>query len=258
MNHEYQLADGSPRYGHRTGPAAEEQTVSALTVPIEVVYGAAKLSLDSLQAAIDRRLRSVWADEPDSALEALRYDNPEELAAARALVRLHLGSQRQWRIKAQAVRDNELAGTMARRKASGRAQEVLALRLGLMAALIGPPAFVVATSPEDILKLLIIGIVCFAAALIGGHFLMCRSRVPAMPNIRGRWLNELRQDVVNATLVAILQNKGTFVDPQTAAAGRRGWESIQAAAKAVELLHSSTHSASHYGSSGCSGGGDCR
>lgn len=42
-------------------------------------------------------------------------------------------------------------------------------------------------------------------AFVGGHFITVRSRVPVMPNIRGAWLNELRDDVVNATLVAILQ-----------------------------------------------------
>ena len=239
MSNEYQLADGSPRYGHRTGPTSGGQTAPALTAPIEdVAGGAAKLSLDALAAAIDRRLCSAWADVPDPAVEALRDDNPEELAAARALVRLHLGSQRQWRIKAQAVRDNQLAGTVARRKALGRAQEILALRLGLMAALIGPPAFVVTTSPDDIMKLLLVGAFCIAMALVGGHFLTCRARVPVMPNIRGPWLKELREDVVNATLVAILQNKGTPVDPPTAAAAQRGWESMRAASKAADSLHS--------------------
>lgn len=51
-------------------------------------------------------------------MTALRDDHPEELAAARALVKLHLGSQRQWRLKAQAVRDNLLAYVVGRRKAS--------------------------------------------------------------------------------------------------------------------------------------------
>lgn len=150
--------------------------------------GAAKLGLDVMSAAIDRRLRSPWADEADPVVEALRTDNPEELDAARALVRLHLGSQRQWRIKAQAVWDQQLAGTLAR----GRA---------------------------------------------GGHFLTCRARVPVMPNLRGPWLNELREDVVNATLVAFLQNKGIAVDPRTAAAARWGRESIQVASKAVGSLN---------------------
>ncbi|MGX1162133.1 hypothetical protein FBY31_3812 [Arthrobacter sp. SLBN-100] len=239
MSNEYQLADGSPRYGHRTAATAGEHTTPAITASIEeAAGGAAKLSLDALAAAMDRRLRSAWADIPAPAVEALRDDNPEELAAARALVRIHLGSQRQWRIKAQAVRDKQLAGTMARRKAAGRAQEILALRLGLMAALIGPPAFIVATNPDDILKLLIVGAVCIATALVGGHFLTCRARVPVMPNIRGPWLKELREDVVNATLVAILQNKGTPVDPDAAAAARRGWASIKAASGAADLVHS--------------------
>jgi hypothetical protein len=50
-------------------------------------------------------------------------------------------------------------------------------------------------------------------------------------------LSELRGDVVNATLVAILQNKGAGPDPATAEAGPRGWWSIQQAAQAVKVLH---------------------
>ncbi|CCQ47216.1 putative uncharacterized protein [Pseudarthrobacter siccitolerans] len=239
MSNEYQLADGSPRYGHRTAPTTGEQTTPATIAPIEeAAGGAAKLSLDALAAAMDRRLRSAWADKPDPVVEALRDKNPEELAAARALVRIHLGSQREWRIKAQTVRDKALAGTMTRRRAAGRAQEIMALRFVLMAALIALPTFVVVTSPDDILKLLMVGAVCIAAAFACGYFLASRARVPVMPNIRGPWLNELREDVVNATLVAILQNKGTPVDPSTAAAARRGWESIQAASRAVDALHS--------------------
>ncbi|TWD54072.1 hypothetical protein FB478_103492 [Arthrobacter sp. AG367] len=43
--------------------------------------------------------------------------------------------------------------------------------------------------------------------------------------------------MVNATYVAILQNKGTPPDPLTAAAGCRGWESIQAASNAIDALN---------------------
>jgi hypothetical protein len=237
MSNEYQLADGSPRYGHRTDSAGVVQSSANFAAPADVAEGAAKLSLDVMAAAIDRRLRNGWADEPDPAVEALRRDNPEELAAARALVRLHLGSQRQWRIKAQTIRDKQLADIWARRKAAGRSREVLTLRLGLIAALTAPPAYIVATSPDDILRLLLVGIACFAFAVVAGHFLTCRARIPVMPNIRGPWLSELREDVVNATFVAILQNKGTQPDPRTAAAARRGWDSIQAASQALDLLN---------------------
>lgn len=237
MSNEYHLADGSPRYGYRTEAATEQPAPAATVRPEEAAVGAASLGLDDLAAAIDRRLGSSWADAPDPAVNALREEHPEELAAARELVKLHLGSQRQWRLKAQAVRDKQLAGLVSRRKASGRSREILALRLGLMAALIAPPAYVVATDMNDYLKLLVTGIVCLVAALVGGHFLTIRARVPVMPNIRGPWLKELREDIVNATLVAILQNKGVVLDRRTVMAGRRGWESIQAASKAVAALH---------------------
>ncbi|MEV7134623.1 hypothetical protein AB0N24_17205 [Arthrobacter sp. NPDC093128] len=191
-----------------------------------------------MAAAIDRRLASFWADSPDQIVAALRKENPEELAAARALVKVHLGTQRQWRLKAQDVRDKQLAGLVGRRKASGSAREILVLRLGLLVALITPPAYVVATDHDNIVKLIVVGAVCFAAALTGGHFLTIRARVPVMPNIRGPWLNELREDIVNATLLAILQNKGVELDLRTTAACRRGWTSIQAASKTVTTLQS--------------------
>jgi hypothetical protein len=234
---EYHLADGSPRYGHRTDQnTCQPAATTALKVE-EAAEGAARLGLDEMAAAIDRRLTSAWAETPDKSVAILREQNPEELAAARALVKVHLGNQRQWRMKAQAVRDKQLAGVTARRKASGSAREVLALRLGLIIALIAPPAYIVATS-QDVLKLVIVGATCLATALVGGHFLTIRARVPVMPNIRGPWLAELREDVVNATLVAILQNKGIAMSPATAAAGRRGWVSIQEAAVATAALRS--------------------
>lgn len=67
-----------------------------------------------------------------------------------------------------------------------------------MVALIAPPAYVGATDQNGYLKLLITGIICVMAAMIGGHFLTIRARVPVPPNIRGPWLGELREDIVNA------------------------------------------------------------
>lgn len=46
-----------------------------------------------------------------------------------------------------------------------------------------PPAYIVATNQTDVLKLLIVGAICSVAALVGGHFLTIRARVPVMPNI---------------------------------------------------------------------------
>ncbi|MGO4385390.1 hypothetical protein [Specibacter sp. RAF43] len=236
MRNDYHLADGSPRYGSRIpGNGAEEPAnrVTPGTQTDEVPETGARLGLDDMAAAIDRRLASSWADAPDPLVEGLRNDYPEELAAARALVKHHLGSQRQWRQKAQAVRDKRLAGTIARRRASGSARRTMALRLLLMIALVALPVYVVATDREDLLKLVLTGVACIVAALVGGHVITVQARVPVMPNIRGAWQAELREDVINATLVAILQNKGVQLSPAASAAGLRGWRSIQAASLAV-------------------------
>lgn len=127
---------------------------------------------------------------------------------------------------------------MGRRQASGSATQLLFLRLGLAAALIAPAALILLTSQEDVLKLVLTCVAGIIAAFIGGHFLTILARVPVMPNIHGPWLAEIRQDVIDAPLVAILQNKGVELAPGAAEAGRRGWASTQAAAKAVAALQS--------------------
>lgn len=236
MSNEYQLVDGSPRYGSRDENHVARQKPVASGIRVEEsAQEASRLGLDHLAAAMDRRLTSSWADRENPLVTALRAAHPGELSAARDLVRLHVGGQRQWRMKAQAVRDKHLAATMRRRRAAGSATEILVLRIGLMLALIAPPLFVMATS-TDLLKLTLTGVACVVAAFAGGHFITIRSRVPAMPAIRGPWLAELREDVVNATLVAILLSKGVTIEARTVEAAERGIKSIRAAASAVEAL----------------------
>lgn len=235
MSNEYQSVDGSPRYGVRHDPSMPALQ-EAPARPEDFAESAAKLGLDHMAAAIDLRLTSAWADAEDPLMAALHEAHPEDLSAARALVRIHLGSQRQWRLKAQAVRDEYLAATVSRRRAAGSTTDILLLRLGLLMALLIPPMFVVASGKEDLVKLVLAGAACIAGAFIGGHFLTIRSRVPVMPDIRGAWLNELRDDIVNATLVVILQNKGLTLDARTVTAGRRGWDSIRTAELAVDSL----------------------
>jgi hypothetical protein len=237
MANEYQLVDGTPRYGTRTGPATVLAASSAPADRVEkTAEAAARLDLDQLAAAIDRRLRSAWADNADPVITALRKSHPEELLAARALVKLHLGSQRSWLITAQAVRDQRLESMRARRRLAGSTREALLLRLVLLVALVALPSFVVATS-TDLVKLIVTGLVCLAVARSAGHFITVRARVPVMPNIRRPWLAELREDIVNATLADILASTGD-VESATALAARRGWQSITVAAAAVDELNS--------------------
>lgn len=88
MSNQYQLCDGSPRYGHRAETPAPHQGPPARVE--EAVEGAARLGLDAMAAAINRRLTSAWADKTNPLVAALREDYPEELAAARELALLHL------------------------------------------------------------------------------------------------------------------------------------------------------------------------
>jgi hypothetical protein len=234
----YKLGDGTPRYGSRSeGYTPDPAAPAAVVRAEEAAEAAARLGLDEMAAAIDRRLTSSWADKANPLVTEMRAAYSEELAAARALVKLHLGSQRQWRLKAEAVRNKRLAATMRRRRSSGSAREIFALRSILIAALIALPTYIAATDPEDLLKLVLVGIACISVAMTGGHYITVHSRVPVMPNIRAAWLAELREDIIDATLVAILQNGGAVLDARTAAAGRRGWTSIQTAAKATDALH---------------------
>jgi hypothetical protein len=239
MSNEFRLDDETPRYGSRSdGYTHLEVEPSSAGRVEEAAEGAARLGLDEMAAAIDRRLTSSWADEDNHLVVAMRKNHPGELAAAHALVKLHLGTQRQWRLKAEAVRNKRLAATARRRRSSGTAREVFVLRAILMTGLIALPTYIVATSREDLLKLVLVGIGCIAVAMMGGHYITVHARVPVMPNIRAAWLAEIRNDIVDATLVTILQNNGAGLDARTVAAGRRGWISIQTAAKAMDALHS--------------------
>ncbi|WP_244208411.1 hypothetical protein [Arthrobacter oryzae] len=237
MSNEYRLVDETPRYGSRSEAYAPDPATPAVVRVEEAAEGAAMLDLDEMAAAIDRRLTSSWADKDTHLVTTMRAAHPEELSAARALVKLHLGSQRQWRLKAEVVRNNRLAATMRRRRSSGSAREVFILRAILMAGLIALPSYIVVTDREDVLKLVLVGIACIAVAMTGGHYITIHARVPVMPNIRGAWLAEIRDDIIDATLVAILQNNGTALDARTVTAGRRGWVSIQTAAQAMDALH---------------------
>ena len=236
MSNEHNLV-ASPRYGSRSGAYTSVEAPAPTRVRVEeAAEGAARLGLDHMAAAIDRRLTSSWADTANPLVTALRKAHPVELEAAKTIVKTHLGSQRQWRLKAEKVRNKHLSATMRRRRAAGSAREILALRLVLLIALIALPVYIMATDREDLLKLVLVGIACIAVAMAGGHFITVHARVPVMPNIRSAWLYELREDIVNATLVAVLQSKGVELEARSADAARRGWKSIQTATRAVEAL----------------------
>jgi hypothetical protein len=83
MSNEYQLVDGTPRYGSRSEAYKPEATAPASGIRAEeTAEAAARLGLDHLAAAIDRRLTSHWSDKEDPLVAGLRKAHPEELSAA--------------------------------------------------------------------------------------------------------------------------------------------------------------------------------
>ena len=68
MSNDYHLADGSPRYGSRhTEPDAEATTASRSKPGArveEAAEAAARLGLDDMAAAIDRRRRKFLGGRP--------------------------------------------------------------------------------------------------------------------------------------------------------------------------------------------------
>jgi hypothetical protein len=78
MSNDYQMVDGSPRYGFRSEANTADQTAPGSSLRNEEpAEGAARLGLDHLAAAITRRLTSAWADKEHPLVAELRRGHPK-------------------------------------------------------------------------------------------------------------------------------------------------------------------------------------
>jgi hypothetical protein len=222
-----------PRYGIRTGSASAPAAPAGR--PELVAREAAGLGLHHLAAAMEHRITRAWADRPDPLLMQLRSDHPEDLAAAEVIVKAELGGRRSWLLKAQSAHNRYLAPVTARRRAAGLLPKALVLRLSLIALLILPSLLMVVFE-APLAALVLTGAASVIAALVAGQAIHAWLRIPVQPAIRPRWLKEIRTDIVDATLLAILQGRGVDVDPQTALAAGRGWQHIRFVAAALDRI----------------------
>lgn len=226
----YENLDGSPRYGIRTlEPTPSAAEPSSAASPIYIIRYAAGLDRIALAAAIDSRLRQSWADEDDPLLVRLRADHRNELREARRFVKSVLGTNSKWLDTSAAHFYVNLAPVITRRRAAGRTASATVERLGLFVLLILPPLLLV-IGGASLALLLASGIVSSILAVVLGETITARLRLPVAPVIRKPWLQELRRDIEDATLLALLQAKGIEVDPDTAKAAMRGWEHLKAEA----------------------------
>jgi hypothetical protein len=233
----YQLKDGSPRYGVRTAHQDSEQLQPAIQRgnPEAIAREAGQLGLHHLAAAADHRLTRKWADGDDELLVRLREAHPAELQEAEQIVNAKLGNPKRWLLKARSNYTRGLAPVIARRQEAGMLSRAMFLRLFLIVLLIVPSVLAVSFS-VPLLYLVFIGIASILLALYLGGVVTEWLRLPVQPGIRSGWLKELRQDIVDATLLAVLEKKRALVDSQTSAAARRGWKHIRFVAAQVDRI----------------------
>ncbi|MDJ0357530.1 hypothetical protein [Paenarthrobacter sp. PH39-S1] len=231
----YVMTDGSPRYGILAEGRNAGGFEAADEYPKVPISSAARMGLNHLAAAINHRLAQEWSDREDPLLVDLRNEYPAELKVAEANVRTLLGTAKEWRLRAQRNSDRELTSLTARRRTKGQLLRALMQRIGLIIALFVPSLVVAnAGAPVDVLVLVGVGSILVAGAL-GGRITE-RLRLPSGPAIRLSWLNELRQDVIDAELLTIVHSKGFRVSPAAVLAARRGWRHIVHVTTTINLL----------------------
>jgi hypothetical protein len=236
---EYLLADGAPRYGVRTQEPAPAAGMPALPADARLVpRAAARLGLHHLAAAVDSRLTRSWADTDDPLLAALRARHRSELAEAEELVQAELGGRAAWLRRAAANHAAFLAPVAGRRKADGRHGAAALQRALLALVLTGVAGFVAIATDGNVLSLLVAGVLLSGLAYVLGSMVTVRLRLPVPVRLRGAWLQEIRRDITDATLLAVLRANGVDVDERTARATRRGWEHLQAVAAKVDGIPS--------------------
>ncbi|ACL41970.1 hypothetical protein Achl_4019 (plasmid) [Pseudarthrobacter chlorophenolicus A6] len=225
-NSEYMLADGSPRYGIRTTGLAQ---VSVATAPSLIRVGqtadaAALLDAAELKLAVQHRFVLDKYNHADAdIISGLRADHPEELEEAEAIVAKRLGSPVVWMRGAKTayteavIEEAQMDGTLMRQLAASLMS--IGLTVAMMVIVIGLAAM---KAPPLISLVIVTGI------YLGTRPIQRKlGRTVDPGNLPTRIDREdarlLWDDVVNATLVAILQSKDVPIDQGTVKAALRGW-----------------------------------
>lgn len=232
---EYLMPDGSPRFGIRTGPS--DAAPGPVAVPAQTNGGQAAaqanlMTAPQLKNAASYRfvLDGFGADE--EIIADLRANHPKQLATATALVVGQLGSPRKW-IEASQRRFTD---TVVERGVDPR-RTLRALTAYLALSVIPLLAFASAVLLE------LPDWATLAVAVFATLGLKPAMR-KVLRNARGAIIGKvgpedrrmLWDDVVNATLLEVLADKGIAVDPVTAHAARRRFKHIRYAAHLTEQL----------------------
>lgn len=221
-----------PQYGVRTGAALAPGSGHNAG---KIIREAAALDVRHMAAAIDRRLTSEWAEREDPLVTRLQQTYPDDYLAARKQVSDGLGGNARWLARAQSAYHQRLAPASARRKASGKLKSVSWQRLSLLLGLSAPSGFVLSAG-FPIETLVAVGAGSLLAAVVLSEALTVKLRLPVPAKVRRGWLDELRTDVENVVLLAVVEQRGIEVDRMTARAASRGWRQIRRVVERVDGL----------------------
>lgn len=240
---EYMLADGSPRYGIRTTGLV---STPVATVPSLIRVGltadaAALFDAAELKLAVQHRFVLDKVDQADAELIAdLRASHPEELKEAEVVVAKRLGSPAVWMRGAKTaytesvVEEARKDGTLIKQLAS--ALMSLGLSVAMLVIIIG---LAVMDAPPEVFMAVLV------AMILGTRPIQKKlGRTINLGGIPTRIDREdartLWDDVVNATLVAVLQNKDIPVDQASTKAALRGWNHTRYVGTIAQELRTNT------------------
>lgn len=227
---DYINADGSPRYGVRTG-AAQRRQEPAVNVNA-VAQELAAMPLIALDLAAKVRRRRSWSVEPDKLTCELLAEYPEQAAEAEAIVADLIGPAREWSRRLESE-DVQLAHPTRAQALTGLKNTFAALAINnlplvvfMVMIAVGAPGFIP----------LALGLVTIPVALKAGRSFEDRRRAPHQITLGANDRADFLFDAQTATLVALLESRGTFVAPAKAAAARAGFKDMQSAVNAVNLM----------------------
>lgn len=238
-NSQYILADGSPRYGIRTDGLAHTSvaTVPNLVRVEQTADAAALLDAAELKLAVQHRFVLDRVNHADAEIiSGLRSAHPEELKEAEAIVAKRLGSPAVWMRGAKTayteavIEEAQRDGTLGNQLVASL--KAIALNTAMLGIVVG---FVVTKAPSVLSLVIVIGLF-FATRPMQRKLGRIVDPGSLPTRIHREDASALWDDVVNATLVAVLQSKGIPLDQGTTKAALRGWNHTRYVATVAQDL----------------------
>lgn len=237
-NSEYMLEDGSPRYGIRTTGlvAVAEAPALALTRIDQTADAAAMLDGAELKMAVQHRfVLDRFADDAATILSVLEA-RPDELKVAEEAVAKRFGSPATWMEGAATAYIRTTTEDAGR---DGTAGTQLAAMLGSASIYFVGLVLVIGMAVLNVPFLPFMGITAvywFVAAPFQRRLRRSVDRVALPTSVDREDAKALYDDVVNATLLTVLQHKDVDVDIAISKSLTRGWNHTRYVASVAQDL----------------------